>query len=181
MKKYFLYAPYLAVYGILSIPSLAACFIGLCICAYMPYKVAGHRDGLFLIPILLILGAIAVIYGCKSINYRRYFLRCSFTEQGVQCSGWFWKPFLIKWSDIRAYGTYTNKFSYLTMDAVFFSANPEEYGAKNAKEALAVRKDRLVFELRPKLEPALFRHMPEDMKKKLQYVISRNENSFFRR
>jgi len=181
MKKYFLYAPYLAVCGILSVLSLAVATIVWCICMYMPYKVTGDTDGLYLIPISLVAGVIAVIYGWKSSNYRRFFLRCVFTEQGIQCSGWFWKPFLIKWSDIRAYGTYTNKFSYLTMDVVFFSANPEEYGAKNAKEALAVREDRLIFELRPKLELALWGNMPEDMKKKLQYVISRKENSFFRR
>jgi len=178
MKRFPLYSNYTTYFILGGLGVGHLCSLGLSIHFYSRYCQDG--DVSWFLGIFMVLGLWVAIdlYGYKML--RRFLLFCSFDSQGIHYRGLLWRQEIIPWDDIHAYGTASNSYSYVSCSIIFLSTDAQEH-IQDPKQLFVVNDSRLIFEIRKDLIDALFCYMPEDMKKKLQYVISRKENSFFRR
>lgn len=178
-KRYALYDNYTTWMILGGMAGMNLLNLGVCYRLYLQFR--GMLDVGFwlLIGFLMALCILADILALP--QFPRFLMRCRFSPEGIFCSGTHWGKYLIPWSEIHVYGTCTSSYSYVSMKMLFFSTDKQELGPKNVGEAMRVHRGRLVFQRRKGFDEALYRYMPEDMKKKLQYVVERDQAGFFRR
>ena len=178
-KRYALYDNYTTWMILGGMAGMHLLYLWVCYRFFLKWQETQEPSWWGLIGMFLAICAVVDILGIPF--FPRFLMRCRFSTEGIFCSGMHWGKYLIPWSEIHVYGTCTSSYSYVSMKMLFFSTDKQELGPKNVGEAMRVHRGRLVFQRRKGFDEALYRYMPEDMKKKLQYVVERDQAGFFRR
>lgn len=119
------------------------------------------------------------ILGRNGQFFSRYMIRCRFSSQGIIVYNPIWKRVMIRWEDIHTYGMFNSSYSYASMNLIFISMDGTE--PDSVAQRVKVSKERLVFQNRAELWPALSEFMPADMKKHLEESMRTGRACYVRR
>lgn len=144
-------------------------------------KTVGFSDAVPLMLVLDIPATVSIALAYKPQVFSRLLTRCTFDEQGIHCKSPRWGKFDILWDEVRTYGVYGYSFSYASMTFLYFTSDAGEYAPRKSGDAAVIRRDRIVFQNRDSLWPALTEYMPKDMIKRLDDAIRHTCNGHFKR
>ncbi len=132
-------------------------------------------DALGAAVLIMILMLFVDVLMIKDYAVTRTWIRCRFDEEGVHCSGFCMKPWIVRWDEICVYGV--NGFDYCPI--VFFSTESSEYN--NVKTVLSINKKRIVFEYRDIFWQNASPFLPVDIKQRLEDYQRTKQKCFYRR
>jgi len=166
---------YFVLFGITAFHILT---LGLC--AFFTYKflVEFHDPGGYvLLVFLLSLIVIVDIALWKSQGFSRFLIRCRFDSNGIYCTIFWFKQWLIRWDEICVYGLcgYGIPGAY---GIAFFSIDENEQ--YDRKKCVSISKCRIVFQVTNVRWARISEYMPDKMKKDLGYSIEKEKNCFYR-
>ena len=186
MKRYCLYEPSTTWFVLGGMGMLYGLSLGLCVFfvrrfVFESLVAAGAVDWT-VIPLLMVFllppFVVIPILSRKERAIGRYFLRCSFTPEGIHCGGLFWKQFVIPWEKIRTYGLQGAGYAHVSMGLLFFSTEKELF----KKERIArISGSRIVLQLREEIVSPLLEFMPQDMKSRLEPAIRESREVYIQR
>lgn len=90
-------------------------------------------------------------------------LKFSFYEDGIHCRGLGWKPFVLPWTAIRAYGI---AYKFDAICYAYFSKDPKIKPCSDV-EALRASEDLIFFQVRDEIAEEAYRYMPSDIEASL--------------
>ena len=175
-KRYCLYDTFSTYYILGGLLFMYAGCVGICV------DLAIKRDEMFFMACIMFLVPafiIMPILGRSGQLFSRYMIRCRFTEEGIMVFNPIWKRFTIRWADIHTYGMFNSSYSYVSMDLIFLSMDGTELDIP--KQRARISKQRLVFQHRDDLWPALSEYLPADMKKHLEESMRTGRGCYVRR
>ena len=138
-------------------------------------------DPIVYILLLLLPGGILFIdfIFLKEGMFARLLLRCKITDEAIVCSGIGWKPFKLRWDDIRVYGVVGYSWPGQPYAIIFFSINPME--RYQGKQLAKLDYTRVVLQVRKETLQKLENHLPADIKKRLSDAIRKQQDCCIRR
>lgn len=166
-KSYSAYEEFMAYYIIFGITLMYVLAIGLSIFSVVHFS----YDGIGLAFIIDIIPFVVIpILSYKDKGIERFYLRCRFEEDGIHCFGLFWKPFVIRWDEIKTFGRVCSSYSYASADLMIFSTEKEYYPIKDkklerTKKLMRINDKRMIIGYRDRIKMPLTEFMPKDMKK----------------
>lgn len=139
-------------------------------------------DGGVLLLIAMLLGPPAYfVYNFTQLGGAgRLLLHIRFDAEGIHCRGPFWKPFTIRWMDIRTYGMEYFSFSYLGYRFLFFSTE-REYYVRDHKRMVQIKSTRITMAFRKELIAPISAYAPADIREKILEAAEKGQNCFHQR
>lgn len=181
-KKYPIYDQYTTYFIPLMYIFLTTAVLGLCVFFVIRFLVMEFDPGVF--PLLLVfIGpySYTIFESIRTGYIQRLFLRIRVDAIGLHCSGLGWKAYTITWDSVRTYAVFSQSDPQYLRTLIMFSTIKEERPPSNYVEANFVSMNRVIFLYRSDVWEVLDKHMPQDIKKKLNYALNDKRSCFHRR
>ena len=153
----------------------------LCLSCFFVHRflIVSFDSSVFALLAILFCGPVIVdISSIRTQALSRFFVRCSFTTEGIVCHGPGLGRWCVEWNKICFYGTVGWSLPH-GMPIIFLSTDPNEKYESNSVWRLTHQ--RVIFEVQEEIMRILKIYMPTEMTKCLETSINTKKDSFFRK
>ena len=181
-RKYPIYDQYTTYFTLLVFIILTTSVLGLCVFFMIRFLVMDFDPLVF--PLLLVfLGpySYTIFESIRTGYIQRLLLRIRIDAVGLHCSGLGWKTHTITWDSVRTYAVFSQSDPQYLRTIIMFSTVKQEHYPSNYVEANFVSMNRAIFQYRSDVWDVLNKHMPQDIKKKINYALNEKKSCFHKR